>query len=173
MSKSNEDYKVAVKGQRASKQGKILEQTIIPAFEARGFQYLLYSKWKKNPSSYSNELLLGNVPYTTIYGHRGYTEFLVKSEQYNLKHRIECKWQQSSGSVDEKLPYLYLNCIQAIPEEDIIIVAGGGGMKKGAVLWLKEAVQQNLYVNDKQCAKNIDVFSLEEFLVWANQLFGS
>jgi hypothetical protein len=34
------------------------------------------------------------------------------------RKNIECKWQQVSGSVDEKLPYLYLNCIEAMPEKN-------------------------------------------------------
>jgi len=50
------------------------------------------------------------------------TEFLLKSKEYNFNVRIECKWQQVSGSVDGKLPYLYLNSIEAMPESNIIII---------------------------------------------------
>jgi hypothetical protein len=50
-----------------------------------------------------------------------------------LEIGIECKWQRISGSVDEKFPYAYLNCIEAMPERDIIIVVDGGGAKQGAV----------------------------------------
>ena len=163
-----ERKQIAAKGGRASKQGKVLEQTIIPTFQSRGFQHVPYSKWKKRPENFGEELLLGNVPYTTIYGHRGYTEFLVKSVRFNLNHRIECKWQQSGGSVDEKLPYLYLNCIEAIPENNIIIVAGGGGMKKGAVPWLKTTVECGHFLRGEYKKKNVQVFTLEEFLKWTN-----
>jgi hypothetical protein len=95
-------------GATANSQGKVLESTIIPAFEHRGFEVVAYSKWSKAPQTFGEELLLKHVPYTTIYGHPGYTEFLVRSKRYGLNTRIECKWQQSSGSVDEKFPYLYL-----------------------------------------------------------------
>ena len=72
------------------------------------------------------------------------------------------KWQQSQGSVDEKFPYLYLNCIQAMPEREIILLIDGNGYKPGALAWLKQAVAS-------QDAKLIHVFNLVEFLVWANR----
>jgi hypothetical protein len=156
-------------GGTANQQGSILEKTVIPTFEARGFEIVKYSDWKKKPDKYGTELLLKHVPYTTIYGHPGYTEFLAQSKRYNLNHRIECKWQQSSGSVDEKFPYLYLNCIEAMPEQDIIIIAGGGGMKKGVIPWLKRVVLERRYLLIGAVEKNIQVFSIEEFLLWANQ----
>ena len=73
----------------------------------KGFQIVSFREWQRHPDQFEEELLLKNVPYETIYGHRGTTEFLLKSKKENLEIRIECKWQQSSGSVDEKLPYLY------------------------------------------------------------------
>ena len=158
-------------GGTANRQGRVLEKTIIPAFEARGFEIVKYSDWIKKPDKYGTEILLKHVPYTTIYGHRGYTEFLAQSKRYNLNHRIECKWQQSSGSVDEKFPYLYLNCIEAMPEPNIIIIAGGGGMKQGAIPWLKRVVLERRYLPIGAAQKNIQVFSIEEFLLWANQTF--
>lgn len=160
---------VRTQGGTANHQGKILERTVVPTFEAHDFEVVAYSAWKKKPDKYGTELLLKNVPYTTIYGQRGYTEFLAKSEQLNLNVRIECKWQQSSGSVDEKLPYLYLNCIETMPETDIIIIAGGGGMKPGAIPWLKDAVRQKKYVLPGMPEKNIQVLSIEEFLSWSNK----
>ena len=158
-------------GGTANRQGRVLEKTIIPTFEARSFEIVKYSDWMKKPDKYGSEILLKHVPYTTIYGHRGYTEFLAQSKRYNLNHRIECKWQQSSGSVDEKFPYLYLNCIEAMPEPNIIIIAGGGGMKQGAIPWLKRVVLERRYLPVGAAEKNIQVFSIEEFLLWANQTF--
>ena len=157
-------------GGTANHQGRILERTVVPTFESHGFEIVAYSAWSKNPANYGTELLLKHVPYTTIYNQKGFTEFLVKSKRFGLNVRIECKWQQSSGSVDEKLPYLYLNCIETMPETDIIIIAGGGGMKPGAIPWLKAAVSQKKYVLPGMPDKNIQVFSIEEFMAWANKI---
>ena len=38
------------------------------------------------------ELLLKNVPYDSIFGHRGRTEFVLVSEKLGLRLRIEAKW---------------------------------------------------------------------------------
>lgn len=130
-----------------------------------------YRKWERNPVGYGKELLLEYVPFTTIYEHKGNTEFLLLSEKYTLKMRIECKWQQVSGSVDEKLPYLYLNIIEAMPEDTVMILIDGAGFKQGALKWLKEAVKKQKYTTDSNKNKKIMVFSLTEFFTWANKTF--
>jgi|GEM_PF-31177 len=160
---------VMQQGKLANRSGNTLERTIMATMESNGFQVEMYRKWQKHPERYSSEILLRNVPYTTIYGHRGNTEFLLLSEHYKLEIRIECKWQQSAGSVDEKYPYLYLNCVEQMPEREIIIVVDGGGAKPGAIEWLKQASEQGLYTQDKQ--KSIQVMSLTEFLTWTNNTF--
>ena len=86
------------KGSLASGQGKVLEENVISTFSRKGFEVVMWSEWNRNRGSYGEELLLKNVPFKNIYGHDGYTEFLLKSEKYNLEIRIECKWQQSAGS---------------------------------------------------------------------------
>jgi hypothetical protein len=88
-----------------------------------------------------------------------------------LEIRIECKWQQAAGSVDEKLPYLYLNTIEAMPENSIMILIDGAGWKTGAIQWLKDAVKQKKYTTEETKNKNIMVFSLTEFFTWANRTF--
>lgn len=159
-----------LQGSLANASGNILEQTVKTVFQNKGFQLASYREWQKSPEKYGVELLLTNVPYTTIYNHPGHTEFLVKSEKYKLEIRIECKWQQSAGSVDEKLPYLYLNCIESMPEKYIVIVIDGDGFKKGSKVWLREAVKEKKYTSPVNRDKSIEVFNLKEFITWANKL---
>lgn len=159
------------KGRSANITGNQLEIAVQTVLLNKGFEIEMYRKWQKNPKNYGKELLLKNVPFETIYGHRGNTEFLLISEKYNLRIRIECKWQQSAGSVDEKLPYLYLNTIEAMPEKDIMILIDGDGFKKGAKIWLRNAVKQKLYTNETNNDTNIMVFSLADFFTWANNTF--
>ena len=159
------------KGRKTNITGSQLEKAVQTVLLEKGFEIEMYRKWKANTDSYGKELLLKNVPFTTIYGHGGNTEFLLLSEKYNLKIRIECKWQQSAGSVDEKLPYLYLNTIEAMPEKDIMILIDGDGFKPGAKTWLKNAIEQKLYTSEENCDINIRVFSLTEFFTWANNTF--
>ena len=158
-------------GGLANSSGNTLERMVIATFESKGFEVEMFRNWVKKPEKYGSELLLRNVPYETIYGHNGNTEFLVKSRDYNLEIRIECKWQQSSGSVDEKFPYLYLNCIEKMPEPTIIIIVDGGGAKPGAVEWLKSAANSSRYWKDDKPQKEILVMDLQGFIIWANNTF--
>jgi hypothetical protein len=154
----------------ANKQGRTLEQVVALTMQQKGFRVIPYTKWKDNPAAYGDEVLLTNVPYETIYGHQGKTEFKLVSKRYG-DYRIECKWQQSSGSVDEKFPYLYLNCIEKMPEQNIIIILDGQGAKPGAVAWLEKAAQNKFYTRESNAVKNIEVLTLAEFVRWANQTF--
>ena len=154
-------------GGLANSSGNTLERTVIATLESKGFEVIRYRIWHKNPEKFGDELLLRNVPFETIYDHKGNTEFLIKSKKHDLEIRVECKWQQSSGSVDEKFPYLYLNCIENMPEEDIFIIVDGGGAKPGAINWLRNAASSKLY-QDEQKQTNVSVMTLTEFLIWAN-----
>ena len=159
------------KGRSANITGNQLEVAVQTVLLNKGFEIEMYRKWEKESENYGKELLLKNVPFETIYGHKGNTEFLLISEKYHLRIRIECKWQQSAGSVDEKLPYLYLNTIEAMPEKDIIILIDGDGFKKGAKTWLRNAVKEKLYTDETNNDTNVMVFSLAEFFTWANKTF--
>ncbi|MFY7665554.1 PD-(D/E)XK nuclease superfamily protein [Flavobacterium sp.] len=158
-------------GKNANTSGNQLETAVIAVLTKKGFELENYRVWESKKEQYGDELLLKNVPFETIYGHRGNTEFLLVSSKYNLRIRIECKWQQRSGSVDEKLPYLYLNTIETMPEKHIMILIDGDGFKAGAKTWLRKAVKEKLYTNETNRDKVIMVFSLADFFTWANKTF--
>jgi hypothetical protein len=151
--------------------GNQLETAVKTVLSGKGFEIFNYRSWERQPLKFSKEIVLENAPYTTSYGHNGNTEFLLISEKYDMRIRIECKWQQVAGSVDEKLPYLYLNAIEAMPEDKIIILIDGAGWKLGAIKWLKEAVKNKLYTTPENAHKEIMVFNLTEFFTWANNTF--
>ncbi|MBA4198411.1 MAG: 4-diphosphocytidyl-2C-methyl-D-erythritol kinase [Chitinophaga sp.] len=159
------------KGTKGNITGNQLEVAVKTVLTGKGFQIVNYRVWEKDPNKYSKELLLENVPFTTIYEHKGNTEFLLLSDKYKLHIRIECKWQQVAGSVDEKLPYLYLNSIEAMPEKTIIILIDGAGWKLGSIKWLRDAVKNKKYTTTQNKDKKIHVFSLTEFFTWANNTF--
>jgi hypothetical protein len=156
---------------RNTTSGSVLEATVISTFSRKNFEIASYTVWSRNQNKFGKELLLTNVPYETIYNHKGRTEFLAISEKFNKKIRIECKWQQTSGSVDEKLPYLYLSAIEKMTEDEIIILHGGSGFKPGAIQWLKDAVSTKKYIVDPNYNRKIHVFTIDEFLTWANNTF--
>ncbi len=162
---------MTTQGGQANKTGNVLEQLVIGTLSAHGFPTVKYLDYMKNRNDYDNELLLKNVPYTTLYGGRGYTEFLLISNKYDLEIRIECKWQQTAGSVDEKLPHVYLSAVNAVPENNVIILIDGPGFRDGAISWLKNIAEERKYIPVDKQDKNILIMNMAEFLTWCNNKF--
>lgn len=71
---------------------------------------------------------------------------------------IEAKWQESSGSADEKLPYLWLNIEHCFPCPAIVVI-DGAGFREEAIAWLRSRVGGNLAA----------VYNLQEFVSWCNR----
>jgi hypothetical protein len=158
-------------GGLANRTGSVLEGIVKGALAPHGFNIVQNRDLNVLTDAQQEELLIENAPYTTLYGSRGKTEFLLKSKRYALEIRIECKWQQSAGSVDEKLPHLYLTAIDAMPEDKVIILIDGDGFREGAISWLRNAVSNRLYIPDDKPDKEIMVMNATEFMTWANNTF--
>jgi hypothetical protein len=155
-------------GARANKSGEILESHVETTLRAYGYFQVCSSVAKKVqrdfilnsillPKRYAKQVCIG----TGIYQTDIYVDFyIVGLPAMSSGLIIECKWQESGGSVDEKFPYLNLNIQHSYPAPTIVVI-GGEGMRTGAVAWLKERVSDN---------KNLlAVFSLERFIAWANK----
>ena len=155
-------------GGLAVESGKTLERIIEDTLSNKGFTCVHHREYIRQPARYGSELLLKNVPYDSIYGHNSKSEFVLKSKRYALEIRIECKWQQSKGSVDEKFPYVYLNCIEQMPEENVFIVLDGGGAKEGAIEWLRNACETNKYIPQDKNNK-VRLMNISDFVIWINQ----
>ncbi|URD51951.1 hypothetical protein M5J74_08140 [Chroococcidiopsis sp. CCNUC1] len=95
-----------------------------------------------------------------IYGTDIYVDFyIIGSTTIPSGLIIECKWQQSGGSVDEKLPYVNLNVLTCYPAPAVVLI-DGGGMKPGAIAWLNAQVTIN--------SNLLAVHTLSSFIAWAN-----
>jgi len=160
-SKKTKKVNVDVQGARANKAGKKLEELVIAEFAKRGIYSVTYKEWLSNKST---NVLVKNVPYVTIYGRRGRSEFVLVREGFP-DVRIECRSQQVAGSVDEKLPYLFNNAV-ACKEHVVLLVVEGEGFKKGAKGWLSDQAASIRH-------KNIHVHSFAEFQDWVEGVFGT
>ena len=168
-------------GGKANKSGKILEQQVTNALSLHGFQTIEYKKWV-NLSIFDRRgrKLIFNAPYTSIYAAVGQlagrdvrvsrSEFIISDDATDTFCRVECKWQAVSGSVDEKLPYVYLNAIESWDEDEIIILIDGKGWKENAIAWLKDAVDKRKW-RPSEDNRNIYVFNLGEFIQWSQVRF--
>ena len=132
-------------GKKANRTGGKLENFVENALKGCGYLELRDKKAQTftNRASIVGKRFLKQVPVgQTIYQTPRMADFVVLNQTcFPEGLIIECKWQQASGSVDEKYPFLLLNIRKTgVPT---IIILDGGGYKPGAEEWLKNEASEN------------------------------
>lgn len=146
-------------GGRAVKTGNALERIVLHALDDNGYTFVPPRKFLAAcclpQPLYTRQINIGK----SIYGTSLISDFMLyHPEKHPGKLVIECKWQQSPGSVDEKFPYNVLNIRQMYPCPAIILL-DGEGYKTGAAAWLRSQVDGN---------KLLAVLSMVQFQTWVN-----
>lgn len=127
-------------GKFANHTGNALERFVEHTLQEHG--YIEFGNHKEQVFEMRNAI--GGKQYSrqarcglSIYDTERKCDFLViNQDKFPDGLIIECKWQQSAGSVDEKYPFAVLNIAKiGVPT---IILIDGGGYKKSALVWLKE-----------------------------------
>lgn len=136
-------YQQKTQGQRANMTGARAEATIYCILKELG-----YSVERQFPACMG------------IHGGQVYVDFYIHpTEQFPKGLIIESKWQEVSGSADEKYCFLIENIRTHYPAPTIVVY-GGGGARQGMVDWMcSQADKSNVYA----------VLSFEEFLTWVNR----
>ncbi len=158
------------KGAMANINGKVFEDVMIPIFQKNGFPVIPESKFIKCKTKYKDvtKCVLKNAAFKSIYGHTGHTEFVIVDATRRI--RIEAKFQASSGSVDEKFPYMIANIAQ-YPEDEIIFVVDGGGYKACAREWLQKTIEENAEEYQTTYNKTVKLMNFTELINWFNHEF--
>lgn len=140
----NSSSEITSSGSKANRTGNTLERFVQQALDDR--DYVEFWNYKKQV--FANRKMIGGKQYSkqvpigdTIYDTERKCDFLIiNRDKFPDDLIIECKWQQSKGSVDEKYPYLIYNIIRTgIPT---VVLLDGGGYKQAAMKWLRENVNQ-------------------------------
>jgi hypothetical protein len=161
----NSSLKIINGGSHANKTGSRLEKFVTNALEE--YNYIEFFNHKEQVfenrksvcgKQFAKQVIVGK----TIYDTSRKCDFLVLNlTKFPNGLIIECKWQQSNGSVDEKYPFLLFNIHKTgIPT---IVLLDGGGCKPGARIWLKA---QTSMVSDL-----LGVWSMSEFQKEVNNGF--
>lgn len=125
--------------------------------------------WNHKEQVFGNRKSVGGKQYakgvlagTSIYETKRIVDFLVlNSEKFPDGLIIECRWQQSVGSVDNKFPMLVFNVLKTgVPT---IILLDGGGYSKKAEAWLKSQASPTRAL--------IGVWDMKEFQTKVNNGF--
>ena len=128
----------------ANRSGRTLEDVIASVLRSKGIPH--------EPQA--------TLTQCSIYGRDTRVDFLVRpcgSIPRGLI--IEARWQDVTGSAEEKLPYLVLNIKRSYPCPAIIVI-DGHGFSGGALGWLRAEVDGE---------KLLAVMSIREFISWCNR----
>lgn len=145
--------------------GESLEDQIEVAFRARGVEVLPAREWREARMYETPGLsaVIQNVPYVSIYGHDARIEFLFLHRGRQIL--IEAKRQESSGSTDEKLPYVFANAEANIAQgREFLLILEGEGWKRGARKWISDKAEQT---------DGFSVITSEAFEAWLDRQLGS
>ena len=129
-------------GTVANHSGRRLEDNVSSILEDRGYQFVkpirfFPMKMMEQPI-YSVQYKIGK----DIYGkNRRVDRILYHPKLYPSCLVIQCKWQASSGSVEEKYPFEVLSLQKN--KYDTIIILDGEGYSKGAKQWLLNQAGKN------------------------------
>ena len=138
-------FEITNSGSKANRTGNSLERFVAQALQDRSYQEF----WNHKASVFQNRAAIGGKQFVrqvgvgdTIYETTRKADFLIiNRDKFPDDLIIECKWQQSKGSVDEKYPFLIFNIVRTgIPT---VVLMDGGGYKPAALKWLKENVNKN------------------------------
>lgn len=128
---------------------KALRKIIEDIFKELEFEIYTDNQVKKL-EEFPDKFVIRNSSYKTIYKQKGRSTFYVIDMTKNIRMRIEIKIQNTSGSVDEKFPYLYLNAATS-HDADVLIILDGGGYKYSAKQWLENKIEEKwLITGDKE-----------------------
>lgn len=152
-------------GKIATKNGSQLENFVKAILEDLEYQFIERNKFILATSGLSQKLYTRQLAICeSIYSmeeckHELNADFVVydpnREERYII---IECKSQTSTGSIDEKYPYLNENIKHKYPYRTIVILDAPAA-KKGARKWLKDQEKTN---------EKLKVFQdFSEFRAWA------
>jgi hypothetical protein len=161
----NSSSETTSSGKFANHTGSQLETFVEDALLRHGYS----SFWNHKSQAFENRKAIGGKQYmtqlpvgTTIYETQRKADFfIVNKEKFPDDLIIECKWQQSSGSVDEKYPFLLFNIIKTgVPT---VVLLDGDGYKPAAKEWLKSQMDLKRAL--------IGVWSMSEFHKHVNNGF--
>ena len=159
------------RGGRGGK-GYLLEQCIkslrthrIPSFSNPEFKRLA-----EIPGTY----VIENYPHATLYGTAGRKEGYVRD--LGVEYIIETKFQDGSGSVDEKLPHVWESFLVS-PIQCWIVVYGGRYWRRDkrgqmAIKWFKSFVEERRRLHGVSPDRAFYIVSLEEFYELSRELWG-
>jgi len=119
--------------------GTVLEQQVCALLVSKGYTQVVSDVFD---TAQTPVFVRQYRRFKTLYGAKMRLDVLLKHPQrWPESLAIECKWQQSVGSVDEKFPYVVEN-MKALPIPAAVLLAGGGYSKRAAEWLLSQETER-------------------------------
>jgi len=127
-------------GRRAGRNGNAFERILLPGLETAGY------RWLKGIPDDDSEPVESRIPFfiprwygkhlRTLAGTLLVPDYYVwHAAKYPMGCLVECKWQQSSGTVDEKIYYRLHSLLQTgLPA---VLALGGAKFRKALLVYYK------------------------------------
>jgi len=142
-------------GKKAVKDGANFKAQVETTLRVNGFRCVPAKEFVTRLTRGESEVYAVNYEVgKNIYGKPWRANFVYRGK--NGTRLIHARWQQASGSVDEKFPFFAQNA--ELLGLNSIFVLGGVGFKPEARTWLE----------NQKGGRIIHVFAEEEFQEWAN-----
>ncbi|MDR1475188.1 MAG: hypothetical protein LBI30_01545 [Holosporales bacterium] len=152
-------------GTKANKTGNALEGFVEDILIRNGYtEFINHKKQVFTMREFVGGKQFSKQPWCgeSIYGSSRKCDFLIMNrEKFPDGLIIECKWQESSGSVDEKYPFTLQN-VEKIGVTTVVLI-DGDGYKKQAFDWLRNQVSPERALRG--------VYTMKEFQKLVNQGF--
>jgi hypothetical protein len=155
-------------GRRTKHGGRMLEE-IIRSLTLKDFSRRSYSEYKKEFGGLfppEARLLIERYPYPTMFGTKGYREYYLATKEWS--GQLECKYQNESGSVDEKLVYV-TETFRRDKEPAMAIVYGGdyweSGRGRSVIQWLRQESVALHHTHNK----DLRVHNTTQFYAWVKK----
>lgn len=134
----------------------------------RRFELITWKDYQSVPKGPEQRLLVSSAPYTTPYKTKGRGEWLIISEEWT--GHLECKHQECSGSVDEKLPYVFER-VKCSNHPDFCLVLSGKFWVKStrghsAATWARDKAQA---CPIEICKRVVVLIGTEEVMEWIKE----
>jgi len=136
-------------GSTANRTGNVLEKQIVPVLLGAGYVQHKNSDVLGKLVKGDPMIDFGEKWFTTqislernIYEAKFRSDFfLFHHEKFKDGLHVECKWQGSQGSVDEKYVFTVLSLCQL--NTDSLLLLDGGGARRGAINWINAQTKKN------------------------------
>jgi PD-(D/E)XK nuclease superfamily domain len=132
---------------RDTRTGKVLEAMILPALAQGGYAYQTQQKVSDRPG-----------------GHRHFVDAIAEKD--GKRFLISLKWQQTSGTAEQKVPFEVISLADAVRKGSFAkayLVLGGEGWTLRD-FYTSDGLRKHLADSD-----TVEIVTLEHFVAMANQ----